>query len=80
MTKAHTMVLRSGDRFTLAKDYEVELLIVHLGTPPPVVELNGFKLRWSDREFHGTGSFEVRNFGALVEHVTSDTTKLTQRR
>jgi hypothetical protein len=61
------MVIYPGDRLTLTRDLETELLIVHLGTPPAVVELNGFTLRYDEREFHGSGGFEIRSQGRAIE-------------
>lgn len=67
MSKANTIAVYPGDRLTLTRDLETELLVVHLGTPPAVLELAGFTLSCDEREFLGFGSFEIRSQGELVE-------------
>lgn len=69
MSKSNTMVIYPGDRLTLTRDLETELLIVHLGTPPAIVELNGFAFRFDKRELIGSGSFEAWSQGQLVERI-----------
>jgi hypothetical protein len=63
------MVIYPGDRLTLTRDLETELLIVHLGTPPGIVELNGFELRFDKREIIGFGSLEMWSGGQLIQRI-----------
>jgi hypothetical protein len=69
MSKANTIAVYPGDRLTLTRDLETELLIVHLGTPPAVVELAGFELRFDKREIIGFGSFEMWSCGQLIQRI-----------
>lgn len=71
MSKSYTTVIHGGERLTLRRDLETELLIVHLSTPPAVVDLNGNSLRWDEIEFIGEGSFEVRGHSGEVAFAAS---------
>jgi hypothetical protein len=69
VTRTCFTAIYPGERLTLARDLETELLLVHLGTPPAVVQLGGFALRADAWEYLGEGSFEVWDGAELVHCV-----------
>lgn len=69
VVSSNTIVIYGKEQLTLRGNLVTELLIVHLSTPPAVVNLNGHHLDYVRIEFVGSGSFETRNGTELVSRV-----------
>ncbi|HEX6052754.1 MAG TPA: hypothetical protein VFZ21_25990 [Gemmatimonadaceae bacterium] len=61
--EAKFLAIYSSEQLTISRSLHVDLLIVHLGTPGPMVELGDQLLTWTEIEFHGAGAFEIRRNG-----------------
>lgn len=69
MSKSGLFAVFGGENLTLHGDLSTSLLIVHLSTPPAVIERNGHRFTYDEIELNGVGSFEIRDRDALVQRL-----------
>lgn len=53
----------SDDTLRLARPHHTKLLIVHLGTPGPILDVGAHSLEYDKIELHGTGQFRIMRNG-----------------
>lgn len=58
--------VHAGEQLRLLADWECNNLLVHLGSPTTVINVNGHRLTWRHLELTGAGVAEIRDGARLV--------------